>query len=118
MFGQTTKEYVKVCEGYKYVGRQYFGEYWWGNDDKYDKHDKDNGCLCNGENVDGWINCVYRYLTFDLTSIPSLKTTTFPLSILSVDPSVLPSVKYLSCFKDIKDRTLPISKNTNVWSNY
>ena len=35
---QNTTECIELCEGYKYVGRQYFGECWCENDDNYDKH--------------------------------------------------------------------------------
>jgi len=58
---KTTAQCIVLCRGYNFVARQYTGECWCGNDDNYDKYGASNNCNCEGTNVGGWLNCVYKY---------------------------------------------------------
>ena len=61
--GSSIKQCLASCAGYNYVGRQYHGECWCGNEG-YDKYGEMFDCDCEnkkGNNVGGKRNCVYDF---------------------------------------------------------
>lgn len=51
---------AKACfsEGYTFFGRQFTHECWCGN--SYGKYGASSACRCDGDNVGGGVNCVYK----------------------------------------------------------
>jgi len=54
----TVEQCVANCSEFSYIGRQWTGECWCGNEG-YDKYGETKGCDCEGSNVGGWKNCVW-----------------------------------------------------------
>ena len=83
--------------GYKYSGRQFFGECHCGNSG-YDKHGPSDMCNdCDALNVGPWLSCVYEAdtepsLTPSIELSVSIQPNFMPSRQPSVNPSSIPSV--------------------------
>ena len=71
-FHNTCECNVACCDaGFKYSGRQYFGECHCGNSG-YDKHGSSDMCNdCDALNVGPWLSCVYEIENPSPTSVPN-----------------------------------------------
>ena len=99
----TVAQCVANCSGFRYVGRQWTGECWCGNEG-YDKHGISEGCNCEGSNVGGWKNCVW-----DMAPTTTVAPTATP-TVVEIDTAPA----YLGCFKDAGDRALPVRKSSGT----
>uniref|UniRef100_A0A7S1G089 WSC domain-containing protein n=1 Tax=Corethron hystrix TaxID=216773 RepID=A0A7S1G089_9STRA len=127
---------VEKCDGYRYFGRQWFGECWCG-DSGYDVYGTETNCNCNGTNVGDWRNCVYEDLTYYTTSSSPSPTyynpspisspssfigvpTAAPSSLPSSIPSEIPSSAPTGCpdYLPYDGRKLAISAITGNEDSY
>jgi len=68
---RTVADCVKVCKGFKYLGRQNSGKCWCGNGD-YGKQGNSHGCDCDGKYVGEEKQCVYKYKNVSTSVIPTI----------------------------------------------
>ena len=87
--GKATSECIGLCKGYNFVARQYYGQCWCGDDDNYDKHGAADDCICEGETVGDWRNCVYEYKTS--VKEPSQASPSITPELSSVVPTLFPT---------------------------
>ena len=82
---RTVADCVKVCKGFKYLGRQNSGKCWCGNGD-YGKQGNSHGCDCDGKYVGEEKQCVYKYKDVSRSVIPIIMPDTDV--VIPSDPSL------------------------------